>query len=135
MAQITYLSAYSKRVANALDYLQFALDRETEILAVREHSRQWNILRRAADAAWEDVLSMLARLAAEAGLKSDEARLAVLCDRIHRYLEGDDLDPTIWVLALSGAPPRKGPIDALIRRGVRLTNAYGRLLNMDAYAA
>lgn len=135
MAQTVPLSTYAQHVAIALDHLQLALDNETTILYAREHSQEWKTLRLEADAAWNNVLSELSQLATATGLGPDEARLAVLCDRVQCYLEGDDIDPTLWKLALSGHKQNKGPFDKMIRRGVRLTNAYARLMDIDAFAA
>ena len=135
MAQTVPLSTYAKRVAIALDHLQLALDNETTILYTREHSQPWKTLRHEADAAWDNVLTELSQIAAAASLGPDEARLAVLCDRNRRYLEGVDIDPTLWKLALAGLRRNQWPFDKMIRRGVRLTNDYARLLNIDAFAA
>ena len=130
MSQTVPLSNYPRRVATALDHLQLALD-----LYTNEHSQQWKTLRHRADATWDDVLSEFSQLAAATGLAPDEARLAVLCDRIQRYLEGDNINTTLWKLALSGMKQNGGQFDTPIRCGVRLTNANARLMNIHPFAA
>ena len=123
-------SNYPRRAATALDYLQLALD-----LYTREKSQPWKTLRHKAEATWDNVPSELSQLAAAIGLGPDEARLAVLCDRIQRYIKGDDIDPTHWKLTLSGMKQNGRQFDKLIRRGVRLTNTYARLINIGPFAA
>lgn len=135
MPQNAPLSAYAKRVAATLSHIQLAIDAEHAILNARAQFQPWKALRSQTDEAWDDVLTELSELSAAENLSRDETRLAVLCDRIARYLMGDDIDPTLWQLVCAGPMRNKSPFERLMRRGVSLTNAYATLLEIDAFAA
>lgn len=130
----TLHSPFAKQVVRALDHLQLALDLEHGVLHARDHHQPWKSLRRDADHAWDQVLLDLNKVAATKGLPRDDARLGVLCDRIARYLEGDDLDPTHWKAAMLGHQPSDAN-EKLLRRGIDLTCAYATLLDIQAFAA
>lgn len=138
ISKSSQLPKFRAAVARVLDDMDLAISSELACLQPGAAERHSQRARQDADAAWDEVLRDLGALATTPDLGSEDARLATLCDRLRRHLEGDDaIDPSLWRIALRATPAQTdgpGTTAALLRRGADLACAYGNLLALDPCA-